>query len=79
MSGSGRTIKQVARGLAPSMRMDVDLADWDNSLLNITIGQSGQVLSSHYRDQWAAWNSAQSFPMQFRKVAPASVLEFRPN
>ncbi|MGD0497739.1 MAG: penicillin acylase family protein [Bryobacteraceae bacterium] len=79
MSGSGRTIRQFARGLAPSMRMDADLAEWDRSLLNIQIGQSGQALSSHYRDEWDAWYNARSFPMQFRKIEPSSVLEFRPN
>ena len=40
------------RTLAPSMRMNADLGDWDRSLLNIPIGQSGQILSSHYKDQW---------------------------
>ncbi len=78
IGGSGRTVKQFARGLAPSMRMDADLADWDRSVLNITLGQSGQILSSHYRDEWEAWYNARSFPMQFTKVDAKSVLEFQP-
>jgi len=53
------------------------LADWDRSLLNETIGQSGQVLSSHYRDQWDDYYAGHSFPMQFRKIEAASTLEFR--
>ena len=52
MSGSSTTVKQTSRTLAPSMRMNADLGDWDRSLLNIPIGQSGQILSSHYKDQW---------------------------
>ena len=52
MSGSTTTVKQTTRTLAPSMRMNADLGDWDRSLLNIPIGQSGQILSSHYKDQW---------------------------
>jgi len=78
MSGSPVSVKQVTARLAPSMRMDADLADWDRSLLNETIGQSGQVLSSHYRDQWDDYYAGQSFPMQFRKIEAASTLEFRP-
>ncbi|MGA3260609.1 MAG: penicillin acylase family protein [Bryobacteraceae bacterium] len=77
MSGSPVSVKQVTARLAPSMRMDADLADWDRSLLNETIGQSGQVLSSHYRDQWDDYYAGRSFPMQFRKIEAASTLEFR--
>ncbi|MGA2038468.1 MAG: penicillin acylase family protein [Bryobacteraceae bacterium] len=78
MSGSPVSVKQVTARLAPSMRMDADLADWDRSLLNETIGQSGQVLSSHYRDQWDDYYAGRSFPMQFRKIDAASTLKFRP-
>jgi len=46
MSGSSTTVKQTTRSLAPSMRMNADLGDWDRSLLNVQIGQSGQVLSA---------------------------------
>ena len=51
--------------------------DWDRSLLNVTIGESGQILSSHYRDQWEAYYNARSFPMQFGRVQVKSTLEFR--
>ncbi len=78
MSGSGVTVKQTTRVLAPSMRMNADLANWDRSFLNIMTGESGQILSPHYRDQWRAWYNATSFPMQFGKVAAKSTLEFRP-
>jgi penicillin amidase len=78
MSGSTTTVKQTSRTLAPSMRMTADLGDWDRSILNIPIGQSGQVLSSHYSDQWKDYYSARSYPMQFVKVDAASTLEFRP-
>ncbi|HWB82911.1 MAG TPA: penicillin acylase family protein [Bryobacteraceae bacterium] len=78
MSGSSTTVKQTTRELAPSMRMDADLSDWDHSLLNVRIGQSGQVLSSHYRDEWEHWYYGQSYPMQFRKVQAKSTLVFHP-
>ncbi len=78
MSGSGTTIKQTSRRLGPSMRMIVDLSDLDNSLENITIGESGQPLSWHYRDQWKAYYGATSFPMQFDKVDAKQVLTVNP-
>ena len=78
MSGSGLTVKQTTRGLAPSMRMNADLGDWEQSLLNVPIGESGQVLSSHYQDEWADYYAGRSYPMQFGKVDAKSRLEFRP-
>ena len=78
MSGGATTVKQTTRQLAPSMRMNADLGDWERSLLNLQIGQSGQILSSHYKDQWAAYYNGRSYPMQFRNVKPAATLEFRP-
>ena len=77
MSGSSTTVKQTTRALAPSMRMNADLGDWENSLLNIPIGQSGQILSSHYKDQWADYSYARSYPMQFGKVDAKSTLVFQ--
>jgi len=78
MSGGATTVKQLNRDLGPSMRMDADLADWDHSLLEGTTGQSGQVLSSHYKDQWERYYSAQSFPMQFGKVTAKDILTLVP-
>jgi penicillin amidase len=79
MSGSTTTVKQTTRALAPSMRMNADLGDWDRSLFNIPIGQSGQILSSHYKDQWADYYNARSYPMQFGKVNAESTLVFNPS
>jgi acyl-homoserine lactone acylase PvdQ len=78
MSGSTTTIKQTTRVLAPSMRLNADLGDWERSLLNIQIGQSGQPLSSHYKDQWDDYYNGRSYPMQYKNVQAKSTLEFRP-
>jgi penicillin amidase len=78
MSGSNTTIKQTTRTLAPSMRMNADLGDWDRSLLNVQIGQSGQPFSQHYQDEWKNYYNGQSYPMQFRAVDAKSTLLFRP-
>jgi penicillin amidase len=78
MSGASTSVKQTTRRLGPSMRMNADLGDWDRSLINLPIGESGHVLSSHYKDQWDAYYNGTSFRMQFRKVEAKSVLEFVP-
>lgn len=76
MSGSSTTVKQTTRRLGPSQRMVLDFANLDQSLANITIGQSGHRLSSHYKDQWEAYWSGSSFPMQFNRIDAKSTLVF---
>jgi penicillin amidase len=78
MSGSSTTVKQTTRRLGPSMRMVVDLSNLDRSVIDITTGESGQVLSSHYMDQWDAYYAGQSFPMEFDQVHASSVLTITP-
>ncbi len=78
MSGASTAVKQTTRQLGPSMRMNADLSDWDHSLMNLPIGESGHVLSRHYKDQWDAYYNGTSFPMQFKNVEAVSTLEFVP-
>ena len=78
MSGSGTSIKQTTRTLFPSMRMTADAGDWDRSLLNELTGQSGQIFSRHYVDQWPDYYAGRSYPMRFGKVDAKDTLEFRP-
>ena len=78
MSGSSTTIKQTTQRLGPSMRMVVDLADLDHSLANITVGESGNPLSGHYKDQWNAYWSGKSLPMEFHNVEAKKVLTIAP-
>jgi penicillin G amidase len=69
LSGDGTTVKQIARNLGPSQRMTTDFADLDNSYLNIVTGQSGQIFSPHFMDQWKAWYQGTSFPLAFSDAA----------
>ena len=78
MSGSSTTVKQSSQTLGPSMRMVLDTADWDRSVQNIVMGQSGQVLSSHYKDQWQAYYAGRSFRAQYRRIETKSVLTLDP-
>ncbi len=78
MSGSSTSIKQTTQILGPSMRFVADLSGWDRSLNNLTIGESGQILSRHYKDQWNAYYAGRSFPMQFQKVDAKQTLTVVP-
>ena len=78
MSGASTTVKQTTRRLGPSMRFIADLSGWDGSLNNITVGESGEILSSHYKDQWDAYYAGKSFPMEFNKITAKSTLTVLP-
>lgn len=78
MSGGSTTVKQTSRQLGPSERMDASLGNWDDSLLELPIGESGHFASSHYKDEWDAYYAGQSFPMQFGKVDVKSSVAFVP-
>lgn len=78
MSGSSTTVKQTTRRFGPSMRMVADPGGWDRSLLNLPIGESGQVLSRHYKDQWDRYYTGLSYPMQFARPEAGEVLEIVP-
>jgi len=78
MSGSPTTVNQVTRRLGPSMRFVADLADWDRSLMNLTTGQSGQVLSAHHKDQWEAYLAGRPIRMPFSRLDAKATLEIEP-
>ena len=78
MSGSSTSIKQTTQRLGPSMRMVIDLSNLDQSQANIITGESGHVMSRHYKDQWGAYYGGTSFPMQFDKVEAKNTLVVNP-
>jgi penicillin amidase len=78
MSGGPVTVKQTNGALGPSERMDAALGDWDSSLWELPIGQSGHFASSHYKDQFDAYYNGHAFPMQFGKVEAKSTVRFVP-
>lgn len=78
MSGGPNTVKQTSRRLGPSERMDASVGNWDDSLMDLPVGESGHFASSHYRDEWDAYYAGRSFPMQFGKVDANSTMTFVP-
>jgi penicillin amidase len=68
-AGTASTVKATTPSAGPSMRMVVDFSDLDQSMQNITLGESGQVFSPYYHDQFSAWYGGQSLPMLFSDAA----------
>jgi penicillin amidase len=70
-SGDGYTVKQIGHGelfayqQAPSERMTVDFSNLDGTTMNIVSGESGQISSHHYLDQWPAWAEGTTFVSPF--------------
>jgi penicillin amidase len=71
-SGNGYTVKQVGATFGPSERMTVDFSNLDSSTLNIVTGQSGNIFSPHYKDQWSAWYDGRTFTLPFTQAAVQS-------
>ena len=65
ISGSFYSVKQIGPTYGPVMRFVADLANLDNSLMNIDTGQSGHFLSSNYRDQFQPWYDGRGVPSPF--------------
>ena len=78
MSGGSTTVKQITLRLGPSERMNFSLGNWDHSLWNLTVGESGHRASWHYKDQFDAWYYGNSFPMPFHNPEAGSTVKFIP-
>ncbi len=78
MGGHATTVKQTTRTLGPSMRFVASPGNWDDSVLTLTTGESGQVLSRHYRDQWEAYRDGQGLPLEFSRPRAKSTLTLQP-
>ncbi len=68
-SGTVYSVKAAQPSHGPAMRFVADLSDLDNSLMNITLGQSGQYGSPHYRDQFSTWFEGRGIPAPFSDAA----------
>ena len=68
-SGSGYTVKAVTHHHGPSERFTANLADLDQSTLNVVTGQAGNFLSPYYMDQWKAWYEGSTFTLPFTSHA----------
>ena len=74
-SGTQYSVRAATRHHGPSMRLVANTANWDNSIMVIPAGQSGQPGSSHYSDQFSYWFDGKPIFAPFS--APASAAATR--
>jgi|HubBroStandDraft_4_1064222.scaffolds.fasta_scaffold00995_5 penicillin amidase len=67
--GTIDTVRAMGVGHGPAMRLVADLSNFDQSLMEIPTGESGQYASPYYRDQFAEWFAGRGIPAAFTIVA----------
>jgi penicillin amidase len=70
-SGTGYSVRAATKRHGPSMRFIANLANWDDSILLIPAGESGQVGSGHYTDQFSYWYEGKPIIAPFSDAAEA--------
>jgi penicillin G amidase len=76
-SGTVWSPRAATRHDGPSERFVANLADWDQSIMLITGGESGQAGSEHYRDQFSYWFEGKAIYGPFSDAAEARVRRHR--
>ena len=69
LSGDTTTVKQVGRDFGPSQRFTMDWSNIDGSTENIVQGESGNLFSPYYRDQWNDYYGGTTFALPFSPAA----------
>ncbi len=70
-SGTMFSPRAASRHHGPSERFVANPADWDNSIILIPAGQSGQPGSEHYTDQFPYWFEGKAIYGPFTDLAEA--------
>jgi penicillin amidase len=70
-SGTNYSVRAATKRHGPSMRFIANLANWDESILLIPAGESGQVGSSHYTDQFSYWYEGKPIVAPYSDAAEA--------
>jgi penicillin amidase len=76
-SGDATTVKQVGHTFGPSERFTADLGDLDRSTLNLVLGESGNVASPWFMDQFAGWYAGRTFGLAFSDGAVGAAATHR--
>jgi penicillin amidase len=71
-SGTSYSVRAATKRHGPAMRFVANLGNWDESILLIPAGQSGQLGSSHYADQFSYWYEDKPIFQPFSDAATAS-------
>jgi penicillin G amidase len=70
-SGTGYSVRAATTRHGPSMRFIANLANWDDSIMLIPAGESGQPGSGHYTDQFSYWYEGKPILTPFSDAAEA--------
>jgi penicillin amidase len=71
-SGTGYSVRAATKRHGPSMRFIANLANWDDSIMVIPAGESGQLGSGHYTDQFSYWYEGKPIVTPFADSAGAA-------
>jgi penicillin amidase len=71
-SGTAYSPRAATKHHGPAMRFVANLGNWDESIMLIPGGQSGQPGSAHYTDQFPYWYEGRPIYQGFSNVAEAS-------
>jgi penicillin amidase len=69
LSGDTLSVKQVGESFGPSQRFTMDWSNIDSSTENIVLGESGNLYSPYYRDQWNDYYTGRTFSLPFTPAA----------
>lgn len=61
--------------LIPTLRMTIDVGNWEESRFALCGGQSGNPLSRHYGDQVLPWQTGEGVPIAWSETAVAQATE----
>jgi penicillin amidase len=70
-SGTIYSVRAASKTHGPAMRFVANPANWDESILLIPSGESGQPGSSHYTDQFSYWYEGKPILAPFSDAAEA--------
>jgi penicillin amidase len=76
-NASGYRVSDFRQMSGPSIRMIVDVGNWDNSKAVNHPGQSGDPDSPHYRDLAPMWRAGHYFPLLYSRKAVENATEKR--
>lgn len=70
-SGTIYSVRAASKTHGPAMRFVANPANWDESILLLPSGESGQLGSSHYSDQFSHWYEGKPILAPFSDAAEA--------
>ena len=74
-AGTVYSVRAATKTHGPAMRFVANPANWDESILVIPAGQSGQLGSSHYSDQFSYWYDGKPIFAPFSDQAEAAAVK----